>query len=84
MTNLLKKLVPNGKDHTLEVPKYEGDITNLQAVSAKGDGKVLILSPSPLMSKTEALVHAAWIVAIADQSENFEEFRRVLKAVLET
>ena len=71
-------------DHTLDVPKFEGDIMNRQAVGAKGDGKILIMSPSPLMSKTEALVHAAWIVAIADQSENFEEFRRVLKAVLET
>lgn len=74
-------------DHTLEVPKYEGDVTNCQLVANgpddRGD-KIFIMSPSPLMSKREALVHAAWIVALADQSENFEEFRRVLRAVLET
>jgi hypothetical protein len=77
------------KDHTLEVPKYEGNVTNVQAVASStpasgGAQRIQVLSPSPVMTKTDALVHAAWIVAIADQSENFEEFRRVLKAVLET
>jgi hypothetical protein len=74
------------KDHTLEVPKFDGDVTNIQAV-AIGNGvqeEIRILSPSPVMTKEQALIHAAWIVALADQSENFEEFRRVLKAVLET
>ena len=83
MTNLLKKLVPNGKDHTLEVPKYEGNITNAQLVAVKDDN-IVVLHPILQMSKSAALVHAAWLVAVADQSENFEEFRRVLKAVLET
>ena len=76
-------------DHTLEVPKYEGDIANVQLVTENsviedGQIRIQIMCPSPVMTKTEALVHAAWIVALADQSENFEEFRRVLKAVLET
>ena len=70
-------------DHTLDVPKYEGNITNIQAVAAK-DESIVVLRPNVQMSKSAALVHAAWLVAIADQSENFEEFRRVLKAVLET
>lgn len=73
-------------DHTLEVPKFEGDITNRCAVAIDdSDGNVLVVNPaaSIAMVKEQALVHAAWIVALADQSENFEEFRRILKAVLE-
>jgi hypothetical protein len=88
MMNLLKKLIPDGKDHTLDVPKYEGDIANIQIVALENPSsdneRVRVMSPSPVMSKEQALVHAAWLVAVADSSENFEEFRRVLRAVLET
>jgi hypothetical protein len=82
--SLLRKLVPNGKDHTLEVPKYEGDITNTQLVGLAQDGDVVVMAPSSSMTRTEALIKAAWIVALVDKSDNFEDFRRVLKAVLET
>jgi len=70
-------------DHTLEVPKFEGDITNAQVAAKNGDD-VVIMHPLIQMSRQGALVHAAWLVAIADTSENFEEFRGILKAVLET
>jgi hypothetical protein len=70
-------------DHTLEVQKFEGDFTNAQGV-AKNHDDVVIMHPLIQMSRQGALVHAAWLVAIADTSENFEEFRGVLKAVLET
>lgn len=72
-------------DHTLGVPKFEGDITNRCAVAVDGTGTVMLMNPgaSIAMSKEQALVHAAWLVAIVDRSENFEEFRAVLKAVLE-
>lgn len=72
-------------DHTLEVPKFEGDITNRCAVAMDSQGSVMLMNPgaSIAMSKEQALVHAAWLVAMADRSENFEEFRRILKAVLE-
>jgi hypothetical protein len=72
-------------DHTLEVPKFEGDITNRCAVAMDSKGTVMLMNPgaSIAMSKEQALVHAAWLVAIGDRSENFEEFRAILKAVLE-
>lgn len=70
-------------DHTLEVPKFEGDIFNSQMVGMQNDQIVRVQSPLAVMTKEQALVHAAWLVAIVDRSENFEEFRAVLKAVLE-
>lgn len=76
-------------DHTFAVPKYEGDVSNVKAVAVQHAGtedeRICLLAPSSVpMTKTEALVFAAWLVVLADQSENFEEFRRVLRAVLET
>jgi hypothetical protein len=68
-------------DHTLEVPQFEGDITNSQSVGGIG-GDITIVAPKVRVQKREALVHAAWIVALADESENFTEFRSILKAVL--
>jgi hypothetical protein len=68
-------------DHTLEVPQFEGDITNSQAVSSI-EGEVRVLAPKARMPRREALVHAAWIVALGDESDNFTQFRAILKAVL--
>ncbi len=72
-------------DHTLDVPKYQGDVTNRCAVSVDRNC-IIQLNPGAAisMTKEQALVHAAWLVVLADQSKNFEEFRRVLKAVLES
>jgi hypothetical protein len=89
MTNLLKKLIPNGKDHTLEVSTFEGNITNFQMVTmvhpnSENEAIVVGKPNTQPMTRLQALVHAAWIVACADQSENFQEFRQILKAVLET
>jgi hypothetical protein len=69
-------------DHTLEVPKYEGNTLNFCGVGARGDS-IVVLKPQTEMPKIAALIHAAQIVAIADQSENFVTFRGILKAVLE-
>lgn len=68
-------------DHTFEVRKFEGDVTNYQTVTLKED-KVLVISPLAVMTKQQALVHAAWLVALADESDNYAEFRAALKAVL--
>jgi hypothetical protein len=68
-------------DHTFDVRKYEGDVTNYQGVALKDD-KVLVMSPLTLMTKEQALVHAAWLVVLADESDNYTEFRAALKAVL--
>ena len=69
------------KDHTLEVPKYEGDVTDHQDVTLNGED-VIVMSPLAVMNPQTALIHAAHIVALVDRSENFQEFREVLKAVL--
>jgi hypothetical protein len=84
--NKPQALIPTVADHTLKVPKFEGDVTNLQAVALHGASEeIVLLAPSAMpMTKTEALIHAAWLVALADRSENFGEFRRILKAVLAT
>ena len=67
---------------TLDVPgKYEGDVENHQMVAKQGD-TVRVMSPLPVMTKEQALIHAAWIVAIADQSDDYTEFREILKRVL--
>lgn len=52
--------------------KKEIDIGNYQAVGARGDQIVVIL-PKRTMTKEEALVHAAWLVAMADDNEEFEK-----------
>jgi hypothetical protein len=70
-------------DHTFDVPKFEGDVMNSQVVARK-ENEILVMSPLAVMTKEQALVHAAWIVALADQTENYTEFRAALKAVLAT
>lgn len=86
--SILKKLVPSSKDHTLEVPKFEGDSANQQLVGSLGSidepNTIVVNAPLSVMTKEQALIHAAWLVAVADRSENFQEFRGILKAVLET
>jgi hypothetical protein len=70
------------KTKTLDVPgKYEGDVENHQMVGIHGD-KVQVMSPLAVMTKEQALIHAAWLVALADQSEDYTEFREILKRVL--
>jgi hypothetical protein len=59
-------------DHTLEVPQFEGDITNLQGVGGIKDD-ITIRSPLAVMTREQALVHAAW---------NFTEFRAILRKIL--
>jgi hypothetical protein len=67
---------------TLDVPgKYEGDVDNQQMVDVQGD-KIQVLSPLAVMTRDQALIHAAWIVALADRSEDYTEFREILKRVL--
>jgi hypothetical protein len=59
------------------------DIANKQAVGVNGSS-IVIMFTQPRMSKLDALVHAAWLVALADTSENYEDFRGILKRVLNT
>lgn len=61
----------------------EIDIGNIQVVGVHQED-IVIMGRKPKMSKDEALVHAAWLVALADESENYERFRAILKRVLNT
>jgi hypothetical protein len=48
------------------------EITNRQLVGRKGD-RVVVMLPVQTMTVEEALVHAAWIVALADENDQFPE-----------
>ena len=50
---------------------------NDQFVGVRGD-KIVVLAPKQSMARAQALRHAAWIVALADEDE---EFPAVLEAV---
>jgi hypothetical protein len=47
------------------MPDTEIDITNTQLVGSQGD-HVVVMMPQTRMSPSEALVHAAWLVTIAE------------------
>jgi len=59
----------------------EIDTTNLQLVCLTGDDKIGVMMPRQKMTKQEALVHAAWLVVLADENDNFQ---KVLAAVKNT
>jgi hypothetical protein len=54
------------------------DTSNRQLVGVRGD-LITVMFPQQTMSKSSALVHAAYLVLLADPGG--EEFARVLKAV---
>ena len=54
---------------------------NDQVVGVQGEN-ILVMLPNQKMTKEEALRHAAWLVALADDSG--EQFQKVLDAVLNT
>lgn len=49
------------------------DISNVHMVSAGSRGIVIIAPPIVPMTKTDALVFAAWIVALADEDGSFPD-----------
>ena len=57
------------------------DTTNWQLVRCRGE-KVVVMAPSSIMTKEQALVHAAWLVVMA--MANMDEFGRYLEAVQNT
>lgn len=56
------------------------DLMNTQMVGAGGDD-IVVMMPKNKMTREEALVHAAWIVAIADRNG---DFKTILDAVMNT
>ena len=55
------------------------DVTNWQAVGANGRGEVIVALPRSTMSRGDALIHAAWLVAVTAAED--EEFLAVLREV---
>jgi hypothetical protein len=55
-------------------PRYDtANLQNVKLVSRKGlDDLVVIGAQTMVMSKAEALVHAAWLVALADDNDEFD------------
>jgi hypothetical protein len=56
---------------------------NAQGVGTNHDGNIVILGPKSVMTRDEALLHAAWIVALANFDTEFE-FDDYLEAVMDT
>ena len=50
------------------------DPANAQFVGRDGRGQVSILMPRVQMTRQEALTHAAWLVAIADDDDEFSDY----------
>ena len=44
----------------------ERDLSNAQFVGANGHGEVSVLMPRSRMTRDQALVHAAWLVILAE------------------
>lgn len=51
-----------------------GPLPNAQFVGRNGYGQVSILMPRTLMSRREALAHAAWLVSVADDDGEFPAY----------
>lgn len=54
------------------------DVTNCQFVGAAAD-RIIIALPRCEMTRTEALVHAAWLVVIAETSNDFPSILEAVK-----
>jgi len=61
------------------------EVPNKHMVGVQAD-QILVMLPPTRLTKTEALVYAAWIVALADDDagEEGSQFSKVLDAVLAT
>ncbi len=55
------------------------DCTNYQAVGMNSD-EIVILMPRARMTKEEALIHAAWLVSIADDKNEFSEILKQVRS----
>jgi len=56
------------------------DPVNRHCVAMNGDKVVMVLPPSGPMTKREALLLAAWLVALADSNGEFERCRAAVLA----
>jgi hypothetical protein len=57
------------------------DTMNKHMVSTRGDQIAIQMPPMGFMSKAEAMTLAAWLVVLADPSDDHADFWAVLSAV---
>ncbi len=53
---------------------------NDSMVAVKGDGQIVVLNHRAVMSREEALRLAAWLVALADEDNDFDRLLEAVKA----
>lgn len=58
------------------------DTTNKFLVAAQGGGVLIMMPPRGVMTQEDAMLLAAWLVALADP--NADEFQKYLTAVQST
>jgi len=58
----------------------EIDVRNCQLVTTSGD-KIVIVWPNVTMDHHQALVHAAWLVALVDNDERFHKILATVREV---
>lgn len=63
---------------TTEIETFNAQMVGVSA------GKIVVMMPKREMTKAEAILHAAWLVALADESDDQADFKRVLEAVQNT
>jgi len=67
---------------TEAIPEPLPEVFNVQFVGGNGLGQVLVSAPRHVMTRPEALMHAAFLVVVAGDDQ--AEFARYLQAVRST
>jgi hypothetical protein len=62
------------------VDSEEIDVRNCQLVTTNGD-KIVVVWPNATMDYHQALVHAAWLVALVDDDERFHKILAAVRDV---
>lgn len=56
------------------------DPANAQFVGRNGAGQVSVMMPRTVMTRQEALVHAAWLVSVADDDDEFGAYLAAVRS----
>jgi hypothetical protein len=55
------------------------DPANAQFAGRDGSGRISVMMPRALMTRQEALTHAAWLVALADDDDEFGTYLSAIR-----
>ena len=55
------------------------DPANIQFVGWQG-GEIVVMMPRARMTRQQALAHAAWLVALADDDDEFAEYLEAVRS----